>query len=60
MCEALGVLNVTAKILGNRNKYSVAYATLDAFRKIESPYVTATRTGRRVYTPLRPNVPGQF
>lgn len=46
--EAAGVHNVLAKCLGSRNPLNIAYATIDAFEKLERPELAAKRRGADV------------
>lgn len=46
--EAAGVHNVLAKCIGSRNATNLAHATLDAFRKLESPEEVASARGADV------------
>ncbi len=46
--EAVGVHNVLAKCIGSRNPTNIAYATLKAFRALESPEQIAARRGADV------------
>ena len=46
--EAVGVHNVLAKCIGSRNPTNIAYATLKAFRQLESPEQIAARRGADV------------
>lgn len=49
MClEAAGVHNVLAKCLGSRNPVNIAYATVEAFRNLQSPEQYAGRRGADV------------
>lgn len=43
--EAAGVHNVLAKSLGSRNAVNMAYATIEAFKSLESPESVATKRG---------------
>lgn len=43
--EACGVHNVLAKSLGSRNAINMAYATIEAFRALQSPEDVAARRG---------------
>ena len=43
--EAAGIHNVLAKSLGSRNAVNMAYATIDAFKKLSSPESMAERRG---------------
>lgn len=46
--EAAGVHDVLAKCIGSRNATNLAHATLDAFRKLESPEEVASSRGADV------------
>lgn len=43
--EAAGVHNVLSKSLGSRNAINMAYATIEAFRLLNTPETTADRRG---------------
>ncbi len=47
--EAAGVHNIIAKSLGSRNAINVAYATMDALKKLYSPEETAETRGLNVH-----------
>lgn len=46
--EAAGVHNVLAKCLGSRNPVNIAYATVEAFRELQSPESMAAKRGANV------------
>lgn len=46
--EAAGVHNVLAKCLGSRNPVNIAYATVEAFRELQSPESMASKRGANV------------
>lgn len=46
--EAVGIHNVLAKCIGSRNPQNIAYATMDAFSKLEKPEAAAERRGANV------------
>lgn len=43
--EAAGIHNVLGKSLGSRNAVNMAYATIDAFKKLSAPEAMAERRG---------------
>jgi small subunit ribosomal protein S5 len=43
--EAAGIHDVLSKSLGSRNAINMAYATIEAFRKLSSPEQVAERRG---------------
>ena len=43
--EACGIHNVLAKSLGSRNAINMAYATMEAFKSLQSPEDVAARRG---------------
>ncbi|MES1228364.1 MAG: 30S ribosomal protein S5 [Armatimonadota bacterium] len=48
--EAAGVHNILSKCLGSRNLVNIAYATLDAFNKLQAPERAAAIRGSDVNT----------
>ncbi len=46
--EALGIHDVLSKCIGARNNVNIAYATIEAFRKLHSPEEMAERRGMDV------------
>ena len=46
--ECAGVHNILSKCLGSRNNINIAYATLDAFNKLQSPERAAAIRGSNV------------
>lgn len=46
--EACGVHNVLSKAMGSRNPVNMAYATFDAFRRLQAPESTAETRGADV------------
>lgn len=46
--EALGIQDIVAKSVGSSNPYNMVKAALNAFDKMESPRMVASRRGKRV------------
>ena len=46
--EAMGMKDVVAKSLGSNNPYNMIRATFDAFSKIESPRMVASKRGKKI------------
>ncbi len=46
--EVLGIQDIVAKSIGSSNPYNMVRATFDAFSRIQSPKVTASRRSKKV------------